>query len=275
MPGMATRSKILICDDDAQVVRALAREARAAGWLAVAETSAATVFTLALRHRPEMIVLDVHQLIDGRELLTALRKDPRTSGIRMVMVSGSDLPDLKRECLALGADAFVAKPFRFADLIPQVTLPEFELTWNEASAAPRQMAAGPQNWAAVPYCKATLLFADDSPEMVAALVRRAKREGFSTLSDTTSTRVLELARVHHPDVIVLDVHQAVDGRALLADLKRDPSTRDIKVVMLSGREDQRTRHECLHLGAEDYFTKPLDALFFRRLSELAGIAQGT
>ena len=89
-----------------------------------------------------------------------------------------------------------------------------------------------------------------------------------------STQVMKLARSHHPDVIVLDLHQEVDGRELLADLKRDPSTCDIKVVMLTGEEDQLTRHECFHLGAEDYFTKPLDTLFFRRLGEIAGLERG-
>jgi CheY-like chemotaxis protein len=48
-------------------------------------------------------------------------------------------------------------------------------------------------------------------------------------------------------------------------------TRDIKVVMLSGEEDQLTRHDCFKLGAEDYFTKPLDPLFFRRIQRIAGI----
>lgn len=271
---MASQSKILICDDDERVVRALAREARAAGWLAVAETSAVAVFPLALKHRPELIVLDVHQLIDGRELLTKLRKDPRTSGIRMVMVSGSDLSDLKRECLSLGADAFLTKPFAFADLIPD--FPEFDLAWEEAPVPkPKATPQVETDWDTLPYNKATLLFADDSNEMIKALVREAKREGFTTLSDTTSMQVLMLARAHRPDVIVLDVHQNVDGRDLLADLKRDPQTRNIKVVMLSGEEDQITRQQCFHLGAEDYFTKPLDRLFFRRLSKIAGVERGS
>lgn len=270
---MVAQSKILICDDDAQLVRLLARQARALGWVAVAETSSVAVFPLALKHRPDLIVLDVHQLIDGRDLLTKLRRDVRTSGIRVVMMSGSDLPGLRSECLTLGADAFVAKPFEFEELLPAPELPEFDLHWEETPAPRQSPIPKLENWSEIPYSKATLLFADDSKEMINALVRGAKAEGFTALSDTTSDDVLTLARIHHPDVIVLDVNQKIDGRHLLADLKRDPQTRDIKVVMLSGNEDPRTRHECLDLGAEDYFTKPLDALFFQRLGELAGIGR--
>lgn len=249
---MAPQPKVLICDDDPTFAHALAREARAAGWRAVTETTSVGAFAMALKHRPDLIALDVHQLIDGRALLKMLRQDPRTSGIRVAMISGTDAPGLKHECLQLGADAFVPKPLAFTQLLPD--LPQFELHWSD-----------------LPYHRATVLFSDDSREMVAALVRGAKREGFSTLTDTTSLRVVELARQHHPDVIVLDLNQAVDGRDLLADLKRDPLTRDIKVVMLSGEEDQLTRHECFHLGAADYFVKPLDPLFFRRICEIVGM----
>jgi two-component system, OmpR family, response regulator AdeR len=150
-------------------------------------------------------------------------------------------------------------------------LPEFDLRWSVPLFFARNPAADGVNWADMPYGKAMLLFADDSEEMIAALVRGAKKEGFTTLSDTTSTKVLELAKAHHPDVIVLDLHQAIDGRDLLCDLKSDPETCDIKVVILSAEENQLARHECFSLGAEDYFVKPLDPLFFRRLSQIAGI----
>ncbi len=246
---MPTRPKVLICDDDPLVVRSLAREARVAGWITLAETSASRVLLLALKHRPELIVLDVHQLIDGRHLLVELRADPRTSTCRVVMVSGSLDPDLERQCLALGADAFARKPFDLGLLLE----------------------APPLNVAADEPAPCMILIADDSPQMVAALARAARREGFEPITDTTSTQVLSLARAHHPGVIVLDVHQAIDGRDLLAQLKADPVTRDIKVVMLSGEEDQLVRHDCLKLGAEDYFTKPLDPLFFRRVQRIAGL----
>lgn len=248
---MATQPKILICDGNAAALRELAREARAAGWVAFAETSAVRVLLLALKHRPELIVLEVDELIDARELVAALRKEPRTSSSRVVLVSSSDVAGLEPEALKLGADALVRKPFGFSALLAPT---ELELVWTEPKPK-----------------RCTLLISDDSPLMVAALVRGAQREGFATITDTTSTRVISLAREHHPAVIVLDVHQAIDGRDLLAELKADPLTRDIKVVMLSGEEDQLTRHDCFKLGAEDYFTKPLDPLFFRRIQRIAGI----
>ena len=79
--------------------------------------------------------------------------------------------------------------------------------------------------------KPTILIADDEPGVVAALAREARRAGLSYITDTTSQQVLELAVRHQPAVIILDLKQHVDGRDLLAALKRDPRTRNIKVLV--------------------------------------------
>jgi two-component system, OmpR family, response regulator AdeR len=117
----------------------------------------------------------------------------------------------------------------------------------------------------------TILIADDEPKVVSALARLARAAGLSFISDTSSERVLELARTQQPQVIILDVNQRIDGRDILAKLKRDPETKDIKVIMLSAIEDQYTRHVCFELGADDYALKPTDACFMARIARLAGV----
>lgn len=119
----------------------------------------------------------------------------------------------------------------------------------------------------------TVLIADDEPLLVAALSRLIRQAGMSFITDTTSTRVLAMAREQQPDVIILDVRQNVDGRDLLAQLKKDPATKDIKVLMLSAVEDQYTRRVCLDLGAEDYEVKPLDICFVKKLARMAGVGR--
>jgi two-component system, OmpR family, response regulator AdeR len=116
-----------------------------------------------------------------------------------------------------------------------------------------------------------ILISDDEPLVVSALAREARRSGFLSVTDTTSEHVLELARQHRPAVIILDIHQNRDGRDLLAQLKQDPATRDCKVVILSGVEDQFTRHVCFELGAEAYEVKPVDPSFMHRVARMAGL----
>jgi two-component system, OmpR family, response regulator AdeR len=114
----------------------------------------------------------------------------------------------------------------------------------------------------------TVLISDDEPLLVSAFAREARRSGITVVADTTSERLLELAKLIKPDLIVLDVHQKVDGRVQLARLKRDPDTRHIRVVVLSAVEDQLTRHVCLNLGAIDYEVKPMDGGFIRKVIKL-------
>ena len=113
----------------------------------------------------------------------------------------------------------------------------------------------------------TILVSDDEPLLVNALKREARRFGIDVIIDTKSN-VVEIARAQRPDLIVLDIHQSLDGRDLLATLKRHPETRDVPVVMLSANEDQFIRHCCLELGAADYEVKPFDPSFMRKMARM-------
>ncbi|HEX9507294.1 MAG TPA: response regulator [Myxococcales bacterium] len=121
--------------------------------------------------------------------------------------------------------------------------------------------------------KPIILIADDEPRIAFAIAREASRVGLFPVTDVSSERVFELAKKHHPAVIILDVLQRIDGRDLLAQLKSDPETKDIKIIMLSAIEDQFTRHLCLDLGADDYAVKPFDSTFMIRVARLAGVTQ--
>ena len=118
----------------------------------------------------------------------------------------------------------------------------------------------------------TVLIADDEPLFVSSLARQVQRAGLSFISDTTSERVLELARTRKPDLIVLDVHQHIDGRDLLSSLKKDPATKDIKVVMLTALDDDYLRTNCLELGADEFEIKPFDFSTLMRITRLAQVA---
>ena len=116
-----------------------------------------------------------------------------------------------------------------------------------------------------------VLISDDEPLVVSCFARNARMFGLEVISDTTSERVQDLAREYKPKVIVLDIHQRVDGRDLLARLKKDPETRDCQVIVLTGVEDQFTRHVCFELGAEAYEVKPFDHTFMTRVARMAGV----
>lgn len=114
-----------------------------------------------------------------------------------------------------------------------------------------------------------VLISDDEPLLVKAIAREARRAGLEPVTVTAPERVQEAAVQVQPAVIVLDIHQRIDGRDLLAKLKHDPRTEHIPVLVLSGDEDQFLRHTCFELGARDYEVKPFDRVFMRKVARIA------
>lgn len=114
-----------------------------------------------------------------------------------------------------------------------------------------------------------ILISDDEPLLVKAIAREARRAGLEPVTVTSPELLQEAAVRLQPQVIVLDIHQRIDGRDLLAKLKHDPRTEHIPVLVLSGDEDQFLRHTCFELGARDYEVKPFDPVFMRKVARVA------
>ena len=114
-----------------------------------------------------------------------------------------------------------------------------------------------------------ILISDDDPLVTSALDRQATRAGLWVVSDHHS-QVHAMAKVLQPTVIILDLHQSVHGITLLDQLKGDPETRDVRVIVLSANADDVTRRLCLEKGAAEFVTKPFDTLFVTRVAGLAG-----
>jgi len=70
---------------------------------------------------------------------------------------------------------------------------------------------------------------------------------------------LELAREHHPDLIILDLHLPdIDGEVVLRRLKSDPSTRSIPVVVLTADASKGLAQRLAQIGSCEFLSKPLD-----------------
>jgi CheY-like chemotaxis protein len=102
---------ILISDDEPLLVSALAREGRRSGLTCITDTTSDNVLELARKHRPAVIILDIYQRRDGRDLLTQLKQDPETRDSKVIILSAVEDQHMRHQCFALGADAYEVKPF--------------------------------------------------------------------------------------------------------------------------------------------------------------------
>jgi PAS domain S-box-containing protein len=85
------------------------------------------------------------------------------------------------------------------------------------------------------------------------------RPGITLMSAMQGTIGLELARQHHPDIVLLDLHLPdMGGDEALKQLRNAPETEDIEVVVVSADATEGQKRRLLEAGASDYLTKPLD-----------------
>jgi len=92
------------------------------------------------------------------------------------------------------------------------------------------------------------------------------------LQAADGAETLELARREHPDLILLDVSMPqMNGFEVCRELRADPATADIPIVMLTAAANAADREAGRAAGATDYFVKPFSPLsLLRRVSELLG-----
>jgi two-component system, OmpR family, alkaline phosphatase synthesis response regulator PhoP len=106
-----------------------------------------------------------------------------------------------------------------------------------------------------------VLLADDDPSLLRLISTTLGTDDFELLQATDGEQALEAARRHHPDLVLLDVNMPrLDGFEVCRQLKSDPETASIKVVMLTARGTDADRARGRELGADDYFAKPFSPI---------------
>jgi diguanylate cyclase (GGDEF)-like protein/PAS domain S-box-containing protein len=119
----AIGSSTVVVVDDAADIRQLARVSLAAAGFAVHEADRGDEgLELTRRVMPDCVILDVHMPgTSGLEVCRALRADPMTSGMTIVMLTADALASDKVEAFAMDADDYIVKPFAPRDLVNRVT----------------------------------------------------------------------------------------------------------------------------------------------------------
>ena len=99
-----------------------------------------------------------------------------------------------------------------------------------------------------------VLVIEDEPQMQKYLAASLSNEGYRMLEAGTGKEGVALARMHNPDLVLLDLGLPdMDGMNVTREL-RELSTKPIIVISARGQEEDKVR--ALDIGADDYLTKP-------------------
>jgi DNA-binding response OmpR family regulator len=118
MIGTKTTSRILVVDDEPQVVWMLQFSLEAEGYQTLSARDGRAALDEVREHHPSVVLLDIMMpVMDGWAFLEELQALPADERPRVIVVSArSSLRD-RAKAAELGADAFVAKPFNVDDLL--------------------------------------------------------------------------------------------------------------------------------------------------------------
>jgi signal transduction histidine kinase/DNA-binding response OmpR family regulator len=210
-PAGGDRAVLLVVDDDADSRDLLRRMLEKEGFDVLLAGNGPDALRAAREHHPDLITLDVMMpSMDGWAVLSALKEDPATAGIPVVMLT---MVEDRPMGYALGASEYLTKPVDKTRVLEAVSR-------------------------LVPGHTGDILLVEDEP-MAAEIVRRTlESDGHACRHARHGREALEMVRAGRPALIVLDLMMPeMDGFTFLEELRREgPEFAAIPVVVLTAKD---------------------------------------
>lgn len=223
--------RILVVEDEPDIANLVAHHLREEGYEVSMCGRGDEVMDIALREKPHLITLDIRLPgKDGFEVLGELKANPETSDIPVVILSIVPDPD---RAYRLGAVDYLGKPVDEKRLINTIH--------------------------SILFAHDLVLVCDDNEDTQKLLREVLERNGFVARAVSDGRQVLAVAEKERPGLILLDLKMpGLDGYSVLEQLKRNPNTTDIPVIVMTASiaEDKIKRERALALGAAKFMTKP-------------------
>lgn len=106
---------------------------------------------------------------------------------------------------------------------------------------------------------ATILIVDDSRTAIAVLSKTLEPTGYSIISASNGEEGIEMAKIHQPDMILMDVIMpGLNGFQATRILRKEETTKSIPIVIISGNEQATEKFWGLRVGANGFLPKPVD-----------------
>jgi len=104
-----------------------------------------------------------------------------------------------------------------------------------------------------------ILVVDDVPVVLAALRMRLEDEGFTVITARDGVQALDQVHDGHPDLMVLDLMlPRLSGERVCQELRADPRTKALPIIVLSARVGETERLRALAAGADMFLAKPYE-----------------
>lgn len=113
--------KILVVDDEPQIVRLLSQRLKANGYETFTANDSYQCIKMAKEVKPDLILLDIKMPAGGGiHAFNTLKSSVYTSTIPVIFITAYPSDEIKKQVKELGADGFFAKPFNSIELLDKI-----------------------------------------------------------------------------------------------------------------------------------------------------------
>lgn len=248
-----TEVKVLVIEDDLAAADLLESQLSFAGYEVVVCNQAQRAVDIAAKLQPDVITLDIIMLpVNGWDVLSSLKSDPRTAKIPVVMVTAVDQ---RATGAKLGADEYIVKPVDRAILLAAI-----EHCLNHNGRAENEQS---------------ILVVEDDPATCEFIADLLTSRGISVRTAADGAQARAQVEAHLPTLIILDlILPQVSGLHLIAEWRSNPRTANLPVFVLTNKDLTQEEREYLRTNVKAFFSKQekwLDELIkeIRRTAPLA------
>lgn len=261
-------ARILVVDDVATNRVILKAKLASAYFDVVLAECGQHALDLAKSAQPDIILLDVMMPdMDGYQVCAALKRNPETAHIPVIMVTAMGAPEERFRGLDAGADDFLTKPINDVALfarvrnLVRVKIMFDELRLRDSTTRELGLIEFVDGLSPTSDISGSVLLASNSVEAAKCwqqcLSHKLDLQVFIAGSEREA---LTLAVLESPDAYVVHQHlqEGGDGLRLVSSLRSRHETRQSAILFVVGDGEMETAERALDLGASDYIMPPFD-----------------
>ncbi len=120
---MPTQKRILVVDDEPDVVKTLSKAIRRQGFDVVSATDGEQALERVKDSHPALVILDIIMpKLDGIEVLQRIKGDPQTASLPVIMLTARAGDEDMLKGYKYGANYYISKPFRIAEVLDGIKM---------------------------------------------------------------------------------------------------------------------------------------------------------
>ena len=244
--------KILIVDDDQDLLRGLNIRLSTCGYRVSLATDAISAISVAREEEPDLVILDIGLPGgDGFMVMQRMSSLRRLATIPIVVLTGRDPLANQERVLNAGAQAFLQKPVDNNVLLATISQ---ALGQNGNTQEKEPSTKGDTDMTAK-----RILIVDDDQDLLRGLNIRLSAYGYKVSFATDAISAISAVREEEPDLVILDIGlPGGDGFMVMQRMSSLHHQANIPIIILTGRDPFANQERALKAGARAFLQKPVD-----------------